>query len=191
MIENPDKTGELADKGLPGGAGSPDTSKTANRWSRSDIISAFAALVAVAALVLPYAIHWWQSRERPKVTIVTPSNNTTVANNTFSVSGTAQHIPQGDDLWLIVRGGIQGRWFPAQLITVSDSRWVIRKDMVCPAWGVQDLVIFMIPINNDQQLFAYKIHRRQERGKSIASLPPSAVVEATATIQVPNNEPAC
>jgi hypothetical protein len=162
------------------------------RWTKADKIAATAAFAALITAATPIGLGLWHRWESPDAAIVSPANGAKVANNTFAVSGTAEHIPQGDDLWLIVRAGDQGQWYPAAHIVVDGSRWRVGKDLVCPGSGIQDLVVFLIPAIDDQQLFSYMSGSEQSRSEPVLSLPPQSAFEASANIDVPAYaQPSC
>lgn len=166
-----------------------------NSWSRSDKISCIAAVVSFMALVIS-AIQPISSLAdyilRPQVGIQYPSDGMRMANNTFNAHGTEERIPSSSDLWLVVRSGVEGRWYPVTRLSVSSGQWSIGDDVICPGSGLQDIQIYLVPDTGEEELFAYVRGSKSRQSLGMDSMPPGAVLEATHAVNVaPNSSDGC
>jgi hypothetical protein len=162
------------------------------RWTRSEQISLVAAAISLAALLVAAiqpVTSWINYLSRPKVNIQYPSDGMQAANNTFGAHGTAQDIPPSSDLWLVVRSGVEGRWYPVTHLTVSGGRWSIGRDGICPASGLQDIQIYLVPDTDEGGLFGYVRASKSQQALGMNSMPPGAVLEATHAVNVDSNSP--
>ncbi len=154
-------------------------------WSWPDRINSTIAVVALLIALAPYLEHFVSYLERPGAAISSPVDGEHVANNTFGVTGTAANIPADDDLWLVIRSGIQGRWYPVKRLLVTDGRWAVRRGTICPQPGPHDIEVFLVPDNGGGQFFSYLGSTAQSEGQGIDSIPPAAVLKAVSSIIVP------
>lgn len=167
------------------------------KWDRADKINGIGVLVALLGLIagvgIPNLLHWLSYLNRPQVIITWPGNNSKVANNTFDASGTAKNIPPNADLWLVVKPALEGRWYPVERLPVINDKWNTGKSQICPAPGLQELVIYMVPGPEEGQLWAYeKSILSTHKSVGINSAPPNSVVEATTFVRVPKSaKPYC
>jgi hypothetical protein len=146
------------------------------------VISLAAFLVAAIQPISSFFARF----SRPQVTIQYPSAGMHMPNNTFGARGTEQHIPLSSDLWLVVRSGVEGRWYPVINLTISNGKWSINSDWICPASGLQDIQVYLVPNTDEEALFNYV-----KGGKhGISSLPPGAVLEATHAVNIASKSPA-
>jgi hypothetical protein len=159
-------------------------SRSHQDWSRPDKINLGILIVAFVVLVLPYLQHWVSSQWRPQASILSPANNARIADNTFGANGSAKYIPDNSDLWLIVRSGIQGRWYPIQRLRVVNGSWQVGRKRICPTPGPQQLELFLVPDSEDEQLFNYQSSSVQLHSEGITSVPPDSTVEAISNIEV-------
>jgi hypothetical protein len=151
----------------------PEKIQTRDKWSRADKVSFFAAVVACLVAAVPYAVQGFRYLERPRVTIISPKNGARENANTLGVNGTAQNIPQSSDSWLVVRAGVEGRWYPFERVRLAGDRWAVKKDRICPGSGPQDIEIFLLPDTDEGQLFAYARESPQQRKVGINSMLPT------------------
>jgi len=97
----------------------PATGKTRDTWTRADKINGIGILITFLGLIIgigiPFVQHWLHYLGRPQVSIIWPANNEKMAYNTFGANGTAKNIPDNSDLWLFLRSGIEGRWYPISI----------------------------------------------------------------------------
>ena len=157
----------------------PDRTK----WARSDKIS----LCAVIAATLAFLVAAIQPVEsvvhhftRSQVTITFPAAGTHLPDNTFGAWGTAADIPASSDLWLVMRSGVESRYYPTINLTLgSDGKWSIRRDVMCPAPGLQDVQIYLVPNTDENDLFDYVRSSASKTGAGINSMPADAVLEAS------------
>lgn len=172
-----------------GGASGADPGK-GKQWTRSDRISLAAVIAATLAFLvaaiqpMSSIVHYFS---RPRVTIESPSNGMNMPNNTFGAWGTAQHVPPTSDLWLVVRSGVEGRWYPIYNLSADGGKWAIRNDRICPGSGLQDIQIYLVPNMDEGELFSYIKGDSAQQGLGINSMPPDAVLEATSSINVAGN----
>ncbi len=167
----------------------------ASRWSRSDKIAMFTAVLgAVLAVValLPYGISIYHGMNRPKSAISLPVSGTRERTNIFGAAGTAQNIPPSSDLWLVVRGGVRGTWYPYNRLPVSDGRWRVPARRLCPGAGPQDIEVYLVPDTDETELFDFIHSTAARQSKGISSLPPGSVLEAVSSVDVAaKGEPSC
>ena len=133
--------------------------------NRSDWIAAGALLVAAFAVAFPLVREAWDNSQKPSVTIDAPSPRKTIK-SPFGANGTWSHVSASDDLWLIVRSGIEGRWYPVgRLPKLPDHTWKTAGNAIQPALGAQQIEIFRVPETADATLINY-INGRADPGLS-------------------------
>jgi hypothetical protein len=123
----------------------------------------------------------------PHATITWPTNNEKITDNTIGVRGTAKNVPNDSDLWLFLRSGVEGRWYPIKRLRVTNGKWFIGRKWICPVVGVQELIVYLIPDSEEGQLFAYQNSGAETQGVGLNSIPPYATVEATAYVEIPRS----
>jgi hypothetical protein len=97
-------------------------------------------------------------------------------------TGTAHNKPSDEDLWLVKRSGIEGRWYPVgRLLVKSDGSWTVPA--LSPALGQQELYVILVPITEDAQFIDY-VNNLANSDLGISSLPPASMVEAVSSINV-------
>jgi hypothetical protein len=164
----------------------------AGAWSRADKINSSMAIIALLGVLISLvslADDLWERRHRPQVTIHDPANNSTPANRDFGASGSANNIPSGSDLYLMIRPSIEGRWYPVARLTIKEGgSWAIPKGVIDPASGSQEIQVFSVPINDAAQLLEY-VNMRRKTGDDpgISGLPSSAALKAYSHVNVPKN----
>lgn len=159
------------------------------RWSRSDKISIAAIIIALlgaaGGIGTPYLVSWVKHFNNPQVTIITPANGAKEADNGFGARGTASNIPAGSDLWLIVRAGVAGIWYPFNKLSIDNDQWYVKRHSICTGAGPQDIEIFLVPYASDDQLVTFVNSSEQIQKLGINSLPPGATLEAASDVLVP------
>lgn len=178
---------------MAGDSRDPKPRSKARNWTRSDKISLCAVIAATLAffvsLIQP-AISLTHYMTRPRVTIESPAAGISEQNNTFGSWGAARGIPASSDLWLVVRSGVEGRYYPIDNLTLMDGKWSIRSNWICPAGGLQDIQVYLVPNTDENDLFDYIRSRGPHQG--INSMPSQAVLEASSDVQVAGNpRPSC
>ena len=172
--------------------GQEHANNSSERWSKADKINGAGVLVAILGLiggvVVPNLWNLYNYWHQPQASITWPTQTTHVADNTFSAHGTASHIPADSDLWLIVRSDGDGRWYPTERLIVANGSWRVPADVICPAPGPQELVVYMIPDSEEGQLFAYQNSKTGMNGLGINSVPIGSVAEAAVTVNVPKTK---
>jgi hypothetical protein len=162
-----------------------DANKRSKQWSTADKINGVGVLVAILGLTIPLVWHLYTSSQQPRVSVKWPNDDVNMTDNTFGSYGTAAHIPAGSDLWLIVRSGGDGRWYPTKRpLQVHNGSWQIRRGTICPAAGSQELVIYMIPEAEEGSLFAYINSKAGWNELGMNSVPVDSKVMASATVNV-------
>ena len=155
-------------------------------WSRADKINGVAALVALVVAVQPYAHAAWNHFAGPQATITAPADGSTEQNQDFGASGTAKHISRDDDLWLVIRSGIEGRWYPVtRIIPGSDGGWVVPRQVIQPAKGRQEIQVIRLSISDEAQFIDYVNRRASNRSDpGLSTIPSVHKLEAVARIIV-------
>jgi hypothetical protein len=161
--------------------------KKRRKWKRSDRLSLAAVIAASAACVIaaiqPGAALWhWL--HKAGVSITYPANDESMPNNTFGAWGTAANIPPSSDLWLIVRSGVEGRYYPTHNLQVVRGHWAIGAGKICPGAGPQDIQVYLVPNTDENDLFAYIRGGARTRNGGMNSVPADAVLEASHQVQV-------
>lgn len=168
-----------------------DTPGTPRKWNKADKINGAGVLLAllglISGVVLPDALHGIAYLRRPRASITWPNNYAKLKDNIFNSYGTASNIPGSSDLWLIVRSSVEGRWYPVERLSVANGSWHVPKRVICPAPGLQELLIYDIPDSEEGQLFAYQRSEQEIKGVGINSMPPDSAVQAAANVQVPSH----
>jgi hypothetical protein len=155
------------------------------RWSRADKINLGVAIIAIIAAASPWVPNVYHYVTRPTVVISSPPANYTSGESGFSASGTSQHIPEDDDLWLMVRAP-GAFWFPIEKLEIN-GEWSVPSHMICYRLGPdqQDLQVWMIPDTADGALINYM--NEAHPTSPITQMPPGSVMETHRTIQVPKD----
>jgi hypothetical protein len=167
------------------------------KWDRADKINGIGVLIALLGLIagvgVPNIVRWVSYLHRPQVSIRWPGNNDKLVNNTFGANGTAEAIPSDADLWLMVKPALEGRWYPVERLPITNDKWNISRRQICPASGLQELVIYMVPGSDEGPLWNYEKNiKTTQKSVGINSVPLDSVVEATSLVQVPaNTRPYC
>ena len=165
--------------------------KTSRKWDKADKVNGAGVLIALIGLVLgvglPDVLHGIAYLRRPQASITWPANYDKMKNDTFNAYGTASNIPAGSDLWLMVRPILEVRWYPVQRLRIVNGRWYVPKRLICPASGLQELMIYEIPDSEESQLLTYQGAGNPQviKGTGLDRVPPDSVVKAAVTVQVP------
>lgn len=138
--------------------GSEDSIKNA-RWAAvTSTISAIAAVMAVAIVAVPAA---WQYYHRPQAhmtAVIYKGQKSSVSDydkvhSQIDLAGDSEHVPDNSDVWVVVRGIAEGRWYPTT--RVSDDEWTTENTALRMATGRQDVYLYLVPISRDQALIDY------------------------------------
>jgi hypothetical protein len=166
---------------------SADAQQASKKWARSDKLS-LVAVIAASVACLVSAIKPAQSvmhyLARPRVTIGYPLPGSDMPNNTFGAWGKASNIPASSELWLVVRSGVEGRYYPVDNLAIVNGTWSIRSNRICPGAGLQDIQVYLVPGTGGNALFDYIRGSAANQGTGINSVPPQAVLEATSNVEV-------
>lgn len=158
------------------------------KWSRANKIGLFGAIVAVIALIiaaLPYAADVWRHFSGPSAAITEPAPGSVQPNNMFGAQGTSRNIPDGDDLWLVVRSGIEARWYPVTRIVPVNGPWIVGGGLIRPALGSQIIELIMLSDSNEASFINYvKALQLKQLNPGLSSLPNGYTLLASAQIQV-------
>jgi hypothetical protein len=114
-----------------------------------------------------------------------PTDGSTQPSN-LGATGTATNIPRDDDLWLVIRSGIEGRWYPVSRIVPQDNGvWKIPRDVIQPAKGFQEIEVIMLSDSDEAQFIDY-VKQRMATGADLglSSIPSVHMLEAVARITV-------
>lgn len=154
----------------------------------------FAALVALLGVLLPYAVKGIKALSRPAVTILTPQPGP-VASRDFNVSGTASHIPSGDELWIVDWPDQNRAWYPVAAVDVNgDGHWALTSTHVCSMQGIHNIQVWLVPLSA-QKLFNTYVQKRAATKYSwnpgLQNTPDGSSPEATVQIQVPATPKIC
>src|SRR6202050_4333848 len=93
-------------------------------WNRDQKLTLTSVVISVPVLLIIPAYLWLRSYlNRPQISIISPANYTTVANNTFSANGTARGSLGDGSLWLDVDSGGPHAWYTyATLVGYNGTR---------------------------------------------------------------------
>jgi hypothetical protein len=157
------------------------------QWSRADRISLATAILALVVAVAPVAIHFWEILHSVHATITTPTTGSIYhANKDPGATGTARNKPSDEDLWVVKRSGIEGRWYPAERLHIkSDGTWTTGP--LRPGLGEQEFYVILVPITEDAQFIDYVnnlVHSNYKSDPGVSSLPPDSKVEAVSSVTV-------
>jgi hypothetical protein len=141
-------------------------------WYRCTSARSLAACAALVS-VMPFGSHEWQKWYAPSVVIRAPSAHEVVKAQ-FDAQGYSKHVSNSEDLWLIVRSGIEGRWYPVcRLQKLSGHAWKTTDNAIQPALGWQQIYVFEIPETADAVLIDYVNHEIKP-GNGLSGLPSEA-----------------
>ncbi len=160
----------------------------AEKWSRADRINLVVASIAILSVLITYGLRFWNYIHRPQVQITSPHDGASARDNTIGAKGTAGNIPPSDDLWFVVRSGIEGRWYPVTNLVLKNGHWSVGRRLICPASGAQDFEVFLVSDTSQAQLHQYlrkSQHLRTPPG--LDSMPAGAVLKAVSHITVPRS----
>ena len=159
------------------------------KWSTADRINGIGITIALLGLVLGVAVpdvtHLIAYFKRPQAAFSWPHNNADMPNNTFAASGTAKNIPADSQLWLVIVPTVQGKWYPVGYLRVVDNSWHVPPSRICPAPGLQELVIYRVPDSEAGSLYSYEASKAEVEGLGIDSMPLGSTVMTTAQVSIP------
>jgi hypothetical protein len=154
-------------------------------WSRADKISAAIAVIALGAAVTPYVSDVVKHFTGPRATIIMPVDGSTHPRS-FGATGTAANIPRDDDLWLVIRSGIEGRWYPvSRIVPQANGAWTIPRGVIQPATGFQEIEVIMLSDSDEAQFIDYVNQRmKTSADPGLSSIPSVYSLEAVVRITV-------
>jgi hypothetical protein len=158
-------------------------------WSRADKINrwiAVLALVAAFIALVPYVQHGVDWLRRSSATFTPPTDCSTFSiSHNQGATGVARNIPINSDLWLALRAGAEGRWYPVAWIPSRNGPWTVPPQYVTPALGRQELALIIVPVTDDAQFIDYvKLKHQTGADPGISSLPPLAELKTICQIEV-------
>jgi hypothetical protein len=159
-------------------------------WNRADKINLWIALIALVSgfiALIPYAQRVQAWLNRSTATISAPVNGSTFhINHNQGVTGDVHHIPSDSDLWLAIRSGVEGRWYPISQIRERDGSWRVQPSFIAPAVGSQEFVLILVPVTDDAQFIDYFNRKNRTDDPGISSLPSLATIKAISEVNVEN-----
>jgi hypothetical protein len=156
-----------------------------DKWTRADRISLGVAIIAVLSSISPWVPSVVRHFTQPEVVITAPSANFVTTSKGFSVTGTAQHIPDDNDLWLIIRAP-DYFWYPVDQLDTVNGQWSVAAHKICFLLGpgTQDIQVWMVPDTSDGPLVTWF---SRSGAPGLTNLPPESVREADTLVQVPSS----
>ncbi|MFI0421809.1 hypothetical protein [Spongiactinospora sp. 9N601] len=103
------------------------------RWARTDKIAAFAIVIS-AVITLGIWLADRQGRSvPPSGTITNIADELKVREEALFVEGKAGDIPVGSEVWLVIRAGLERRWYPVMMTRPGpDGSWRSDDDASDP-----------------------------------------------------------
>jgi|GEM_PF-4233701 len=148
-------------------------------WNRDQKLTLTSVVISVPVLLIIPAYLWLRSYlNRPQISIISPANYTTVANNTFSANGTARGSLGDGSLWLVVESGSQQEWYPYAPLVVSNGTW--STGSLYTGTGSQKIQVWLVPAADGAILYTNK-----GSDTGISAMPTGAVLEAQSQVTVP------
>jgi hypothetical protein len=144
---------------------------------RSDKKATVALLVAIVALVAPWGQSAWVHFHEASASIIVsiPGLKTSprmTVRSPFDVHGEWNNITPAEDMWLMVRSGNEGRWYPVERLQKdANGKWATTGKAIQPAIGLQEIEILQVPVTADGTLIDY-IKNLQKRGDPGLNSPP-------------------
>jgi hypothetical protein len=159
-------------------------------WSRADKISAAIGVIALGTAVAPYVSDVVKHFTAPRATITVPADGSTQPSD-LGACGTSTNIPRDDDLWLVTRSGIEGRWYPVtRIVPQANGNWTVPRNVIQPATGFQEIEVLMLSDSDEAQFIDYA-NRREATGADpgLSNIPSVHSLEAVARITVRSKGP--
>jgi len=148
-------------------------------------ITLFVGLAALIVGLIPYAIDIERHFTGPHASISEPASGSIQPNNMFSAYGTASNIPSGDDLWLVVRSGVEARWYPSTRLVPLNGDWIVGGGINRPSAGPQVLELILLPDSREGTFVNYvNALRLHDLNPGMSQLPSGYTVLYSAQIVV-------
>ncbi len=94
------------------------------------------------------------------------------------------------DLWLVVKSGVEGKYYPLESLHVEDNGWNVPERKICTALGSQIIQLYLVPKTADGSLYTYALDGSQHL-VGIGAMPTGSVREAQAQINVSGSSTDC
>ncbi|WP_147268207.1 hypothetical protein [Spongiactinospora rosea] len=113
---------------------SPEGSTRRRRsWARADKIAIFAVVISAIVTVGIWLADRQGGIVPPSGSITNIADELVVRKEALFVEGKAQDIPAGSEVWLVIRAGSEGRWYPVMATRVGpDGSWRSDDDASDP-----------------------------------------------------------
>ena len=119
-----------------------------------------------------------------QATISSPIPSTKEYDNLFGANGFAQNIPSNMELWLVVKSGVEDKYYPLEpLVIDNDGGWNIPNAKICPALGSQVIQVYLVPKAEEGSLSTYSLDGTNHLA-GIPSMPTGSVREAQSRVTV-------
>jgi hypothetical protein len=142
------------------------------------------SLAAVLAVPLYHFIKLHLDPPQIQATISSPLTSTKEPDNLFGANGFAQNIPSNMELWLVVKSGVEGRYYPLEPLQIdNDGGWNIPNAKICPALGSQIIQLYLVPKAAEGSLSTYALDGTKHLA-GIRSMPTGSVREAQSSVTV-------
>jgi hypothetical protein len=131
--------------------------KRGNSWTLPDKINMAGVIIALVALISPWAYHIYQQHfKEPHAAIETPMNGQVFDTNRIAVRGTAGNVAADSDLWLSASGP-SDEVYPIAELQVNAGRWSANEKQVCfrIGPGQQRIDVWLSPDTNDGEFVGY------------------------------------
>jgi hypothetical protein len=152
---------------------------------RTNVIGTTISIIALFIASLPYLSDAVEHFTGPRAAITTPADGSTPPSD-FGATITAANIPRDDDLWLVIRSGIEGRWYPVRrIVPPANGVWTIPRGVIRPAKGLQEIEVMMLSDSDEAQFIDY-VNRREATGNDpgLSTIPSIYSLKAVTRITV-------
>lgn len=99
--------------------GTPKKGK--GRWQRSDWLSLAAVAVSLIALLIPPITSQIESARAPKASISGIEEEQKLSRSDYQVEVSYENKDDDADVWLVLRTGIEGKWYPLRRVLPSEG----------------------------------------------------------------------
>ncbi len=152
---------------------------------RTNVIGTTISIIALLVASLPYLSDVVKHFTGPRAAITMPADGSTQPSN-FGATITAANIPHDHDLWLVIRSGIEGRWYPIRrIVPPASGVSTIPRGVIRPAKGFQEIEVMMLSDSDEGQFIDY-VNRREATGidPGLSTIPSVYSLEAVTRITV-------
>lgn len=170
----------------------PTSGDGAKGWTRADRLNAIGVAVALTVAVVPLCVKLVNKLNRAEAGFSLPLPGK-VATRAFPAHGSASNIPASSDLWIVLRSGVEGRWYPVERLNVTHGQWHVDAGTICPTAGLQELWLVLVSDTDSGQLLdyvrKYNTPPAAPHPPGVSSLPPNHLLKIQ-HITVPD-QPSC